>query len=318
MAREDIEALIGAIGGGVGGRLLANKGHEELVRRRLSKEFPFALKMLGKGKLDKDVVKRIAGASGQAKGRGRIGLLGTLLGAGGGAVLAGRLGEPKVNPYEFMQRDKISKLGIRRVTQPNSEAVDAELRRMHARRAEQLRLRGTGPAEMALGSLGLVGGGTAGGAAGGLLGAGASKAVKKVIGKSPGLGGLGILLGIPLGALLGGQAGVSIGKGVMPRHVLAKRAAKRESKKDQSPNILKVILPSMGAGLTVGMGKGYVEKNLESVLKKLMERSPRLAAAKGLKAAPWGAARGITSSLAGIPYTISALLAAREFQKGRK
>ena len=65
----------------------------------------------------------------------------------------------------------------------------------------------------------------------------------------------------------------------------------------------------------VGMGKGVAEKNIEAGLKKLLT-GPR--GQKLLKARiPWGAARGLTSALAGIPYTISAVIAAREFGKGK-
>jgi hypothetical protein len=67
----------------------------------------------------------------------------------------------------------------------------------------------------------------------------------------------------------------------------------------------------------VGMGKGVAEKNIEASLKKLLAKHPRLAKMKGMGSMPWGASRGLTSALAGIPYTISAVIAAREFGKGR-
>ena len=93
----------------------------------------------------------------------------------------------------------------------------------------------------------------------------------------------------------------------------------KDSKPKEGPNILKALVPSMVSGLLVGSGKGWSEKAIERVMDKVMKRLPdKTRMAKGIRGIPWATARGTTSALAGIPYTISAVIAARELSKGKK
>lgn len=100
-------------------------------------------------------------------------------------------------------------------------------------------------------------------------------------------------------------------------------AKKKEKKAPESSSIMKAMLPAMGAGLLVGGAKGYAERGIESGIKKFFQRRSIANALAKLKMkpsarVPWGIARGATSALAGIPYTLSAVIAAKELNKGKK
>lgn len=98
---------------------------------------------------------------------------------------------------------------------------------------------------------------------------------------------------------------------------------KKTKTESDSPSIAKMLLPSVASGLLVGSAKGYSERGLESAFKKLFQRRAVANALRKMKAAPsqrapWALARGITSGLSAIPYTLSAVLAAKELGKGKK
>lgn len=309
--REDIDIAAGAAGGGLLGTLGAKRLHDELIRSRMQKQFPEAWKLLKERQVSNDMITNLRKSKGQLKLRGSLGIGGALTGATLGALIGSKLGPPKVNPYEFMQRDQ--KMAARE--------IDDKKVREYMRRMEEAGQR-TNPshapvARLVTGATGAGVGTALGGMLGGLGGSALDKSISAVTKRKPGFTNWGAVLGLPLGAILGWRGGTAAADDLVPKKDNT-YVTKRAKKEDNSPNILKAMLPSVGSGLLVGMGKGYAEKGLERTIAKALQKSKRLSSMRSMRNVPWGLSRGVTSALAGIPYTISAVLAAKELSKGNK
>ena len=87
MDSDDLRIALGITGGGAGGALLASKA----LKKHLAKKHPM---------VPQSVMKHLAALKG-----GKVRLGGAVAGSVLGALLAQRLGDPKINPYSLMERE---------------------------------------------------------------------------------------------------------------------------------------------------------------------------------------------------------------------
>lgn len=292
MADEDFPIGVGALGGGLAGYGGASKLFDVVALAKLRRKHPDIWRNVERGKLDQRLLKVLKKNKQLGTFGGRTKLLGMLLGGAGGALIGSRFGPPKISPYDTMNdRDPIKSAA----DELDRDEIQRELGRLQARHLRPGVRLGDKDRAAILSVLSTIAGGSLGGAAGLMS--------KPLLGNK--------MRGLPTTTL-----GVLLGSGI--GHHVSKQAKAKEDKETKPPSLVKALLPAMISGLAVGTFKGVSEKGLERGLSKLLERSGRIQRIKGIKSVPWGVARGTTSALAGIPYTLSAALAAKELNKGKK